>query len=94
MAVRKPDKIKKLSPTEYEVGSATSANKTYLVTLDGDLGTHRCTCAAWAIKRNRNGGLGAPSHCKHIQAVIKLPENDQNAAREKLLANLRDLERG
>lgn len=55
----------------FEVDS-DSSDKTYTVTafVEGEFPT--CSCVAYAIQRNRNGGknMGAPGMCKHIKRVL------------------------
>lgn len=64
------------SPTgTYNVQSYNpkTPNKRYTLTITED-GRNRCTCTAWAIKKNKLGGdtaIGQPDcTCKHIKAIL------------------------
>lgn len=58
----------------YRVASETTANKSYDLVID-EYGRNTCTCVAFAIKRNKLGGLdaiGTPEcTCKHIRAMLE-----------------------
>lgn len=76
----------------YYYESDTSG-KIYEVNIsDKGFGHHFCTCPAWAIKRNKNGGTGAPSHCKHIDAVIAQRDKEVDVSKTSLGSLLAEIE--
>jgi hypothetical protein len=61
-------KIEKRGKDTFAVGSESS-DRNYLVAWGTEGDFYSCTCTAYAIGRNRAGGLGYPFDCKHVRAV-------------------------
>lgn len=85
----------------YEV-SSESSSRNYVVTwgVEGDFWS--CNCTAYAIGRNKAGGMGAKFECKHIReldrqlggAAPSAPAQKESVAgvKQKLLSMAADLE--
>lgn len=86
----------------YEV-SSESSSRNYVVTwgVEGDFWS--CNCTAYAIGRNRAGGIGTKFECKHIKELDRqlggappsAPAKKETVAgvKDKLLQMAADLER-
>lgn len=79
--------IEKRGKDTYDVESGTSDRK-YVVAwgVEGDF--YSCTCTAYAIGRNRAGGLGMPFDCKHVKAVKEQYGDVSEKSTEKVTESL------
>lgn len=79
--------------TLYQVKSGSRSGHFYHVGIDQKgVGHHTCTCPAWVIKRNKNGGSGAPSHCKHIDQALVVHDELNNMSTSTLTDLLKSIE--
>lgn len=60
--------IKERGKDVFEVGSESSS-RVYLVTWGTEGEFWSCTCTAYAIGRNKAGGMGCKFVCKHIREI-------------------------
>jgi hypothetical protein len=85
----------------YEV-SSESSSRNYVVTWGSEGDFWSCNCTAYAIGRNKAGGMGVKFECKHIReldrqlggAAPSAPAQKESVAgvKEKLLLMAADLE--
>lgn len=84
--------VRRKAPDVYEVDSDTNLRRKYLVTFGTEGKFWSCTCPAYAIKRNRKGGLGHVGMCKHIEQVKVLQNRSEVEAVSSLRRMVHDLE--
>lgn len=80
--------IKERGKDVFEVGSETSS-RVYLVTWGTEGEFWSCTCTAYAIGRNKAGGMGCKFVCKHIREIEHhqpVAETSNDGVKESLLS--------